>query len=288
MSIERLAAGSLLALLDRDDPGRPERLGGVRTPIGWDADGAPVILDLLDPGLGGDGEHGLLIGTAAAGRAELLQAIVLGLAAKHAPRNLHMALIDGTGGGTFNPVLAPPHVAGAATGVAADRELAGRVVAGITEELDRRLTAVTAGPPDRPLTRYPGGTLLIVIDGGATLIRARPEFGDLVVTIGRIGRCVGVHLLLSCERLDSEALLSRVDVMLPVRLALRTSSEAESRAIVGSPDAAHLPVDEHHGLLRTTDDPPVWFRCAGLTTAQIDVLTRLSATAGPQVHSLWS
>jgi hypothetical protein len=126
---------------------------------------------------------------------------------------------------------------------------------------------------------YPGGTLLIVIDGGATLIQARPEFGDLVVTIGRIARYVGVHLLLFCERLDSDASMSA-----PGAADVFGGGESGDHR---QPDAAHLPVDEHHGLLRTICDPPVRFRCAGVTTAQIDVLTRRLATVGPPVHSLW-
>jgi hypothetical protein len=71
--------------------------------------------------------------------------------------------------------------------------------------------------------------------------------------------------------------------------SLRTSSEAESQAIIGLPDAAHLPVYEHHGLRRTFNDPtPVRFLCAGLSTAQIDALTRRHATAAEPVTRLWT
>src|SRR5690606_17979669 len=43
--------------------------------------------------------------------------------------------------------------------------------------------------------------LLVVIDEFSELLSARPDFAELFVTIGRIGRSIGVHLLLATQNL---------------------------------------------------------------------------------------
>ncbi len=77
------------------------------------------------------------------------------------------------------------------------------------------------------------------MDEFSELLAQRPELIDLLVTIGRIGRSLGLHLLLASQRLD-EGRMRGLESHLSYRIALRTFSAAESRAVLGVPDAHRL------------------------------------------------
>ena len=66
----------------------------------------------------------------------------------------------------------------------------------------------------------------MVIDEFGELLTAEPEFIDLFLSIGRIGRSIGVHLLLSSQRIESGKLRG-LDTYLSYRIGLRTFSESE-------------------------------------------------------------
>ena len=71
-------------------------------------------------------------------------------------------------------------------------------------------------------------SLLVVVDEFSELLTARPEFIEMFLQIGRIGRSLGVHLLLASQRLE-EGRLRGLDTFLSYRLGLKTFSAAESR-----------------------------------------------------------
>src|SRR5439155_20672797 len=91
--------------------------------------------------------------------------------------------------------------------------------------------------------------LLVIIDEFGELLTARPDFIELFVTIGRIGRSIGVHLLLSSQRIEGGK-LKGLDTYLSYRLGLRTFSESESREALEKPDAFHLPPLPGFGFLK--------------------------------------
>ena len=95
--------------------------------------------------------------------------------------------------------------------------------------------ARAAGEPLAPLP-----SLLIVVDEFTEMLSAKPEFIDLFVAIGRLGRSLGLHLLLASQRLE-EGRLRGLDSHLSYRIGLRTFSAKESRAVLGVPDAYELP-----------------------------------------------
>ena len=92
--------------------------------------------------------------------------------------------------------------------------------------------------------------LLIVLDEFSEMLTAKPEFLDLFIQIGRIGRSLGVHLLLASQRLE-EGKLRGLDTYLSYRLGLKTFSAAESRVVLGVPDAFNLPSIPGSGYLKT-------------------------------------
>ncbi|MDT7743988.1 MAG: segregation ATPase FtsK/SpoIIIE, family, partial [Actinomycetota bacterium] len=82
--------------------------------------------------------------------------------------------------------------------------------------------------------------LLVVVAEFSELLTAQPDFIDLFVQVGRVGRSLGVHLQLATQRLE-EGRLRGLDSHLSYRLALRTFSAAESRTAIGNTDAFELP-----------------------------------------------
>ncbi|MFJ9111415.1 FtsK/SpoIIIE domain-containing protein [Streptomyces sp. NPDC102283] len=82
--------------------------------------------------------------------------------------------------------------------------------------------------------------MLIVVDGFTELLDVRRDLMDAFVMLGRVGRSLGVHLLLSSQHLE-EGKLRRLETYLLYRIVLRTLSAAESRTVIGVPDAYHLP-----------------------------------------------
>src|ERR671921_813252 len=107
--------------------------------------------------------------------------------------------------------------------------------------------------------------LLIVVDEFGELLAARPEFLDLFAAIGRVGRSLGMHLLLASQRLD-EGRLRGLDSHLRFRICLRTFSAADSTAVLGVPDAYHLPAAPGSALLKVDAGPAVRFVTARLSS----------------------
>ncbi len=109
------------------------------------------------------------------------------------------------------------------------------------------------------------------------LLQARPEFIDLFVAIGRVGRSLGIHLLLSSQRLD-EGRLRGLESHLRYRLCLRTYSSAESKLILGTPDAYLMPSLPGLGYLKVDTSLYSQFRAALVSSAHTEPET---ATAVP-------
>jgi S-DNA-T family DNA segregation ATPase FtsK/SpoIIIE len=247
----------------------PERL---RVPIGVGENGRPVMLDLKEAAQDGMGPHGLCVGATGSGKSELLRTLVLGLAVTHSSETLNFVLADFKGGATFAGMSQMPHVAAVITNLADDLTQVDRMGDAIRGELQRRQEllraagnyanihdyekARAAGAPLEPLA-----SLVLVIDEFSELLTAKPDFIDMFIQIGRIGRSLGVHLLLASQRLE-EGRLRGLDTYLSYRIGLRTFSAAESRAALGVPDAYHLPSVPGSGYLKFGTDEMVRFKAA--------------------------
>ena len=103
--------------------------------------------------------------------------------------------------------------------------------------------------------------LFIVVDEFSELLSQHPEFAELFVAIGRLGRSLGMHLLLASQRLD-EGRLRGLETHLSYRICLKTFSASESRAVLGVPDAYHLPSSPGAAFLKTSDGRLVRFQTA--------------------------
>jgi DNA segregation ATPase FtsK/SpoIIIE, S-DNA-T family len=229
----------------------------LRTGIGLTDDGTPVTLDLKEAARDGMGPHGLIVGATGSGKSELLRTLLTGLAVRHSPDLLSLVLIDFKGGATFAPMAQLPHVAGLITNLADDLALVDRVRDALIGEQQRRQRVLrdagnvdsireyqirqAAGELDvngQPLEPLP--YLLVVVDEFGELLSGRPDFISLFVQIGRVGRSLGIHLLLATQRLE-EGRLRGLESHLSYRIGLRTFSAMESRTVLGTTDAYHLP-----------------------------------------------
>lgn len=264
------ADNTLPSLLGIPDPGRldldtlwrsrPLR-DRLQVPIGVSADGGLLELDIKESAQNGMGPHGLLVGATGSGKSELLRTLVLGMAATHSSEQLNFVLVDFKGGATFAGMAELPHVAAVITNLEDNLTLVDRMKEAISGEMNRRQEVLRdagnlVSVRDYERARQRGAalpplpSLFIVVDEFSELLSQKPDFADLFVQIGRLGRSLGLHLLLASQRLD-EGRLRGLEAHLSYRIGLRTFSESESRTAIGVPDANHLPSAPGHGYLKT-------------------------------------
>jgi S-DNA-T family DNA segregation ATPase FtsK/SpoIIIE len=233
----------------------------LRIPIGTGPDGGPVHLDLKEAAQDGMGPHGLIVGATGSGKSELLRTLVLGLAATHSAEVLNFVLVDFKGGATFASLDRLPHTSAVITNLSDALPLVDRMKDAMSGELTRRQEQLRragnfASVRDYDRARAAGAdlpalaSLLLVCDEFTEMLVAKPDLIDLFVQIGRIGRSIGVHLLLATQRLE-EGRLRGLETNLSYRIALRTFTAHESRMTLGgASDAAELPASPGHGFLR--------------------------------------
>ncbi|WP_030913738.1 type VII secretion protein EccC [Streptosporangium amethystogenes] len=251
---------SLTDLLGVGDPSRLDpavtwrpRAGRnrLRVPIGLGSDGRVVELDIKESAQGGMGPHGLVIGATGSGKSELLRTLVLGLAITHSSEILNFVLVDFKGGATFLGLDTLSHVSAVITNLEDELPLVDRMYDALHGEMVRRQELLRAAGNYASLRDYerareqgtdlaPMPTLFVVIDEFSELLSAKSEFIELFVMIGRLGRSLGVHLLLASQRLE-EGRLRGLDTHLSYRVGLRTFSAMESRVVLGVADAYELP-----------------------------------------------
>ncbi|MDA0637158.1 type VII secretion protein EccCa [Nonomuraea sp. MCN248] len=232
----------------------------LRVPIGLGADGRVVELDIKESAQGGMGPHGLVIGATGSGKSELLRTLVLGLAVTHSSEILNFVLVDFKGGATFLGLDSLSHVSAVITNLEDELPLVDRMYDALHGEMVRRQELLRSAGNYASLRDYerareqgaeltPLPTLFVVLDEFSELLSAKPEFIELFVMIGRLGRSLGVHLLLASQRLE-EGRLRGLDTHLSYRIGLRTFSAMESRVVLGVADAYELPSAPGNGYLK--------------------------------------
>lgn len=251
---------------------RQPQAARLKVPLGVTEDGEVVEIDLKESAQGGMGPHGLLIGATGSGKSELLRTLVMGLAITHSSQVLNLVLVDFKGGATFLNMDRLPHTSAVITNLADEIHLVDRMRDSINGEMMRRQELLResgysslfdyekarASGADH-LTPLP--SLLIIVDEFSELLASKPEFVDLFVSIGRLGRSLGVHLLLASQRLD-EGRIHKVEGHLSYRVALRTFSSMESRSVIGVSSAYELPSAPGNGYLKVDTSNLVRFKAA--------------------------
>lgn len=252
---------------------RREGRDRLRVPFGVTPEGIPVLLDIKESAQQGMGPHGLLIGATGSGKSEVLRTLVLAMALTHSPEQLNFVLVDFKGGATFAGMSELPHVSAMISNLESELSLVDRMQDALRGEMVRRqellrkagnYANVTDYEADRLAGKHSEGplpALFIILDEFSELLSAKPEFIDLFVAIGRLGRSMSIHLLLASQRLEPGRLRG-LDSHLSYRIGLRTFSAAESRDVLGVTDAYELPSFPGVGYLKAGTEQLVRFRAS--------------------------
>ena len=229
----------LLELWQTAQPGR-----SLAVPVGLKAGGEALLLDVHEKG---HGPHGLVAGATGSGKSELLQAVIASLAVHFHPHDLAFILVDYKGGALANVFRELPHLIGSITNLHGN--LATRALAALKGELRRRQTLLGENGVSHVddyqrlyrehRTAEPMPHLLFIVDEFAELKAEQPEFMRELISAVRVGRSLGVHLILATQK-PAGVVDDQIWSNSRFRLCLRVERPEDSREVLKRPDAADL------------------------------------------------
>lgn len=225
-------------------------------PIGVDVDGKLFNLDLHEKF---QGPHGLVAGMTGSGKSEFLITYILSMAVNYSPDEVAFVLIDYKGGGLAdafedkNRGIHLPHLVGTITNL--DGSSIQRSLVSIKSELKRRQTVfkkakskTNEGTMDiydyQKLYRNnkvsePMPHLFIISDEFAEMKAQQPEFMNELISTARIGRSLGVHLILATQK-PSGVVNDQIRSNTKFQICLRVQDRSDSMDMIKRPDAAEL------------------------------------------------
>lgn len=194
-----------------------------------------------------DGPHGLIAGTTGSGKSELVQSYILSLAVNFRPNDVGFLLIDYKGGGMANLFRHLPHLLGAITNLDGAQSM--RALDSIKAELQRRQRLFgqfnvnhinqyqrlfNEGTATEPMPH-----LFLISDEFAELKTGQPEFMKELVSTARIGRSLGIHLILATQK-PSGVVDDQIWSNSKFKISLKVQDKADSNEILHTPDAASI------------------------------------------------
>ncbi|WP_353949249.1 type VII secretion protein EssC [Sporolactobacillus sp. Y61] len=195
------------------------------------------------------GPHGLLAGTTGSGKSELLQSYILSLAVNFHPHDVAFLLIDFKGGGMAQLFDKLPHLLGTMTNINDEKNFSDRALAAVKSESRRRQLLFSKYNinhiDDYQLlfkqgkVREPMPHLFIISDEFAELKKEEPDFIRELVTTARIGRSLGIHLILATQK-PAGVVDDQIRSNSRFKIALRVQDASDSNDILGNGDAAEL------------------------------------------------
>ncbi len=212
-------------------------------PIGVSKSGI-VSLDLHDKA---HGPHGLVAGTTGSGKSEILQTYVLSVALLFHPYEVSFVIIDFKGGGMVNQFKNLPHLVGSITNI--DGKEINRSLKSIKAELKKRqrlFAEAEVNHVDKYIKKYKSGEvsqplphLILIVDEFAELKAEQPEFMKELISAARIGRSLGVHLILATQK-PSGQVDDQIWSNSRFKLCLKVQDQQDSNEVLKSPLAAEI------------------------------------------------
>lgn len=228
----------------------------LQAPIGVDTQGESFYLDLHEKY---HGPHGLVAGMTGSGKSEFIITYILSLAVNYHPDEVAFILIDYKGGGLTGAFEDPergiklPHLAGTITNL--DGAAIQRSLISIQSELRRRQAIFNearriSNEGTMDIYKYqqlyrdnvvtePVPHLFIISDEFAELKTQQPEFMEQLISTARIGRSLGVHLILATQK-PSGVVDDQIWSNSKFRVCLKVQDKSDSQDMIKRPDAAEL------------------------------------------------
>lgn len=228
----------------------------LRAPIGVNDQNNIIFLDLHEKY---HGPHGLIAGTTGSGKSEFIITYILSMAINFSPNEVAFILIDYKGGGLAGAFenkknnVRLPHLAGTITNL--DKNELNRTLVSIQSELKRRQSVFNdardeLGESTIDIYKYqkffregklkePMPHLFIICDEFAELKQQQPEFMDNLISAARIGRSLGVHLILATQK-PSGVVNDQIWSNTKFRVCLKVAEKGDSNEIIKCPDAAEI------------------------------------------------
>ena len=226
------------------------------TPVGVHTSGELFNLNLHEKY---DGPHGLIAGSTGSGKSEFIITYILSMALNYDPKEVQFVLIDYKGGGLAGAFenrelgIAIPHLAGTITNL--DTAEMNRTLVSIESELKRRQKQFNkvkeqTGESTMDIYKYqrlyreglidePVSHLFIISDEFAELKAQQPEFMAQLVSTARIGRSLGVHLILATQK-PSGVVNDQIWSNSRFKVCLKVQTKADSMEMLKRPEAASI------------------------------------------------
>ncbi|QFJ53729.1 type VII secretion protein EssC [Pseudobutyrivibrio xylanivorans] len=213
-------------------------------PLGVRSNGEIVYLDIHEKF---HGPHGLVAGTTGSGKSEIIQTYILSLATLFHPYEVGFIIIDFKGGGMANQFKDLPHLNGTITNI--DGKQIDRSLRSIKAELLRRqalfaehnvnkiddyISLFKKGETETPLPH-----LILIVDEFAELKSEQPEFMKELISAARIGRSLGVHLILATQK-PAGVVNDQIWSNSKFKLCLKVQDKQDSNEVLKSPLAAEI------------------------------------------------
>ena len=254
--LEMYQVGKIEQLNSRDRWKKSNPILSLQAPIGIGKSGELITLDLHEKY---HGPHGLIAGTTGSGKSEFIITYILSLAVNYHPYEVQIILIDYKGGslaGAFSSgKYQLPHLAGTITNL--DGNELNRSLASIESEIKRRQAVFNkarevANESTIDIYKYqklwrenrlkdmePVAHLFIISDEFAELKEQQPEFMEKLISAARVGRSLGIHLILATQK-PGGVVDPQIWSNTRFRVCLKVQDTSDSQEVLKKPDAAYL------------------------------------------------
>ena len=215
-------------------------------PLGVKKKNQMVYLDISDKS-GAHGPHGLVAGTTGSGKSEVLQTYILSMATLFHPYEVGFVIIDFKGGGMANQFKNLPHLIGTITNI--DGREINRSLLSIKAELVKRqemfsqsgvnhindyIKLYKSGKVTKPMPH-----LIMIVDEFAELKQEFPEFMKELISAARIGRTLGVHLILATQK-PAGVVDAQIWSNSKFKLCLKVQTKEDSNEVIKTPLASEI------------------------------------------------